>query len=331
MPHYPKPFHRADRDLWYVQIRGKQHNLGRDKDDAFRRYHQLMQAPEPVESTLAVGIIDGFLEWTREHRAARTYDWYKAHLQSFINSLVNKQIATDELRPFHVQQWADAHSSWGPSYRRGAIIAVQRAFLWAEKLGHIDKSPIRYIEKPKAERRDNPVTPEVYAEMLSHIKDQPFRDLVDFCWATGCRPQEARHIEPRHVNLGLARVEIPPEEAKGKKRWRVIHLTETALGIIRRLMMKWKDGKLFRNTDGNPWKAFAICCRFGRLKEKLGKRFAAYDFRHGFASRLLRNGADPITVAALLGHVDATMLCKNYEHISNDATHLQNELRKATG
>ncbi len=76
MPLYPKPFHRANRGLWYVQIDGKQHNLGPDKDEAFRRYHQLMQAPAPVASTLVAGVIDGFLEWTKQHRAPRTFEWY---------------------------------------------------------------------------------------------------------------------------------------------------------------------------------------------------------------------------------------------------------------
>jgi hypothetical protein len=43
---------------------------------------------------------------------------------------------------------------------------------------------------------------------------------------------------------------------------------------------------------------------------------------------LLTRGSDPISVAALLGHVDGTMLCKNYEHISTDAEHLHTQLKK---
>jgi hypothetical protein len=35
MPHYPKPFFRKSRGLWYVQIDGKQHNLGPHQADAF--------------------------------------------------------------------------------------------------------------------------------------------------------------------------------------------------------------------------------------------------------------------------------------------------------
>ena len=47
-----------------------------------------------------------------------------------------------------------------------------------------------------------------------------------------------------------------------------------------------------------------------------------YDLRHLFATRKLRDGADPITVAALLGHKDAAMLCKHYEELSRDGDHL---------
>jgi integrase len=328
MPHYPKPFFREDRGLWYVQLHGKQHNLGSDKDDAFRRYHQLMQAPTPVESTLALGIIDGFLEWTKQHRSAGTYGFYYEHLQSFTNSLLDKRLQTEQLKPFHVQQWVDSHPSWGPTYRRGAIGAVQRAFLWAEKLGHIEKSPICHIEKPKAERRDNPWSPADFKKALTHIKDQPFRDLMEFAWESGCRPQEARLIEAHHVNLQRGRIEIPPDEAKGKKRWRIIYLTEKAAEIVERLLPHRQTGKLFLNVDGNPWKMYAICNRFTRLQKKLGKSYCAYDLRHSFATRQLKNGNDPITVAALLGHVDATMLCKIYEHLSTDDDHLRDRLQK---
>jgi integrase/recombinase XerD len=55
MPHFPKPFFKAKRGVWYVEINRKQHNLGPDKDEAFRRYHELMAAPEPARSVVASG------------------------------------------------------------------------------------------------------------------------------------------------------------------------------------------------------------------------------------------------------------------------------------
>jgi hypothetical protein len=83
-------------------------------------------------------------------------------------------------------------------------------------------------------------------------------------------------LEPVNV-----RIEIPAEEAKDKRRWRVIYLSPKAEGIIYRLRQKHPTGKLFRNVDGNEWRVCAVNCRFGRLKAKLGTRFAADDLRRG--------------------------------------------------
>jgi hypothetical protein len=47
MPHFPKPCFRKKRLTWMVQINGRQHNLGRDRDAAFMQYHELMTVPIP--------------------------------------------------------------------------------------------------------------------------------------------------------------------------------------------------------------------------------------------------------------------------------------------
>jgi hypothetical protein len=66
MPHYPKPFFRAPRGLWYVQLDGRQVNLGPDRDEAFRSYHDLMARgrgePEPATGDAVVSILDAFLD-----------------------------------------------------------------------------------------------------------------------------------------------------------------------------------------------------------------------------------------------------------------------------
>jgi integrase len=203
----------------------------------------------------------------------RTYEWYRDHLQSFLNALPDPRLAVADLKPFHVVEWADKHADWSAAYRRGAIVAVQRPFNWAEELGYIDRSPVKKIKKPQPQRRDNPMSPDDFATLLNMVKEgDPFRDLLLFAWHSGCRPQEARHIEPRHVHLAAGCVVIPKEEAKGKKRPRVIHLHGPALEVVARLMGERPEGKLFLNADGRPWKKFALCNRFDRLNLALGMR-----------------------------------------------------------
>jgi integrase len=215
-------------------------------------------------------LLDKFLDWTQKNKATRTFEWYRDHLQGFLNHLA-KPIAASELRPFHVIEWIDKHPNWSPAYRRGAIVAVQRPFNWAEELGYIPSNPVKKIKKPQPQRRETHVTPDDFTELIGHYPDgDPFRDLLLFSWHTGCRPQEASQIEPRHVHLETECVVIPKDEAKGKRRGRVIILQGPALEIAQRLMEEGRSGKLFVNEDGKTWKRFAIANRFDRLHLSIG-------------------------------------------------------------
>ncbi len=230
---------------------------------------QSRKAPKPKTSSgLTVAeVFDRFLDWCQKHREGRTYADYHDYGQKFLDHLADKAaMPASNLRPFHVVEWADAHDGWNDTTRRKAIIHIQRPFNFAAKLGYIPDNPVRHIEKPQAKRRDNHVTPEDFAAMLGKVEaDDPFRDLLLFNWYAGVRPQEARHIEARHVQLEAACIIIPADEAKGKKRIRVIHLQGQSLEIIARLVREHPTGKLFRNSDGTAWKTFAICNRFARL------------------------------------------------------------------
>jgi integrase len=275
VPKFPKPFFRAPRGLWYVQLDGKQINLGPDRDAAFASYHELMTRPSrrPVATDSVAAILDAFLDWCRHHRAARTYEWYRDYLQSFV-SHAPRNLTVGKLRPIHVQQWVDAQAGWKTG-KRGAIVAVQRAFNWAAKMGLIESSPVRHVEKPRAGRRDVVITSDEYASILAHVADEEFRDLVVTCWETGCRPQEILSVEARHLDRAGSRWVFPPEEAKGKRRHRVVYLSEAALAITERLATRWPRGPLFRNTDGRPWHPYALNCRFARLRRAWGREEVA--------------------------------------------------------
>jgi integrase len=222
----------------------------------------------------------------------------------------------------------DAHPDWGRTYRRKAITSVQRAFFWAEKVGHVEKSPVRHVEKPMPARREQVVMQPEFRKLLAAVKGPHFRDLLEFCWETGARPQEAKRVEARHFNPSRSRLELPPREAKGKKRWRIIYLTTRAVEIVARLAKRHPRGVMFRNRNGRPWMTFAVNCRFCRLQGKLGTKYALNALRHSFATRLLEAGADPLTVSALLGHADGRMLARVYAHLGESVDHLRATLQR---
>lgn len=287
MARTPSPWYWPERNGWFTILDGKRHSLGDHPADspppAKRKgkwvppasiataFHALLAGPKHppaprIQSGLTVAeLFDKFLDWTQRHKAARTYEWYRDHLQKFLDHL-GKPLAVDALKPFHVFEWTDAHNDWSPAYRRGAITAVQRPFNWAEELGYIPASPVKRIKKPQPQRRESHLTPEEFTALLERFPDgDPFRSLLLCCWYSGCRPQEAIHLEARHVHLAAECIVIPKEEAKGKRKARVILLHGPALEIVRRLFPLRQSGKLFLNEDGKPWKRFAIANRFDRL------------------------------------------------------------------
>ena len=75
MPRMPMPWWRKDRNAWFVQIERRQHNLGPDREEALRKFHELMAKPKRrvIATDSVLGVIDLFLEWVSNNRKPDTY------------------------------------------------------------------------------------------------------------------------------------------------------------------------------------------------------------------------------------------------------------------
>jgi integrase len=264
----PKPWYREDRGAWYVTIRGKRHNLGPDKKDAKDRFNDLMADKTPVAASGSVwAILDAFLDWTKDNKSEGTYGWYRDKLQSFKDGMPDVQVS--KIDTLAVEEWLRTKTTWGPTVKNGMVTALRRAFNWAVKKRVLQVNPLLGLEKPEAQRRERVISQEEYDAILALANDECFRDLLIIAWTTGARPQELIKIEARHLQANKT-VMFPKGEAKGKKRARVIFPPDETVALL----VKWAErnptGPILRNQDGKPWKAFAIGCRFYRMKNKLG-------------------------------------------------------------
>ena len=59
------------------------------------------------------------------------------------------------------------------------------------------------------------------------------------------------------------------EVSKGKRKPRIVYLSDAALEVTARLAKAYPTGKLFRNRDGQPWDKDTVSRRFARKKKKL--------------------------------------------------------------
>jgi integrase len=280
MPHFPKPFFKAKRGTWYVEIQRRQYALGSELNpDALARYAALMQEhhaeePPPVPATAGAGttvlaVLEKFLAWCQEHRSPDTYEWYRWRLQLFADS-IDKALTAEKLRHFHVDDFLKTNPAWSSGTKHGMARAIMRAMRWAKRKGYVDLNPIADYEKPRPGKRKVVIAPADFEKMLALAGCQEFRDLLLVTWETACRPQESLIVEARHVDLENDRWVFPADEAKGEQWPRVIYLTDIALDITRRLMLRHPSGPLFRNSEGVPWTTDAVNCAFIRLQTRLG-------------------------------------------------------------
>lgn len=269
-----------------------------------------------------------YLAWSATHRSPRTTEWYANYLNMVVTYPGIAETPADQIKPWHIQEWIDSHGEkWGDTYRGGAVVAVKRLYHWADELGHMEVNPVKKMKKPQAQRRKSYMKPEDYDVIISKMTNKdPFRDLLIFAWNTGARPQEVRHIEPRHVNLEKGYILFPKEESKGKRHPRKILLNDISKEIIMRFMSKNPDGKVFRNTRNGAWTKVALCNRMHRLSEMTGRKFCMYDARHGYATRKLKAKHGHLEIAATMGHTDGSMIAKVYSHIDEDNEHLRQVL-----
>ncbi len=326
---YPKPFFRNGQNCWYVQLGKKQIRLSPDKDEAFRLYHELMQKPpeerEAPTGSLAVNILDAFLDWCQRNQEPRTYDFHKSNLTTFARSLP-RGISVSGLKPYHVTRCMDAQETWGNSTKHGFCRSVCRAFNWAVKQGHLEKSPVKGVEKPPQERREDVIAPEEFERILAMFPDQAFRDLLITVWETGCRPQEAFAVEKKHFDEQGKRWVFAVKDSKGKRKSRVVYLSDKAVEITKRLAELHPTGKMLRNRDGAPWDKNCVNRRFLRKKKKIGRKVCLYTIRHSFCQRMLIAGVDTLTVSLLMGHASTKMIMEHYQHLHASPEHFAKAL-----
>ena len=107
----PKPFFRKQTKSWYVQLGKHQINLGRNKQKAWAKYHELMTENQEFDfySATVAQLLDAYLDWLQKRRAASTYGNAQRFAASFIAS-VGKRLKIQQLKPHQLTKWLDPTS-----------------------------------------------------------------------------------------------------------------------------------------------------------------------------------------------------------------------------
>jgi integrase len=127
--------------------------------------------------------------------------------------------------------------------RRNAVVAVKRAFNWADRQSVLSPNPLRNVGKLPQGRRTRIVAPAEREEVLATVRDEKFRDFLKTLYLTGCRPSEVARVTAANLALALG-VWVFEKHKTAKKtgKLRVVYLCPEMLEWSRELAA---EGPLF--------------------------------------------------------------------------------------
>lgn len=328
-----KIWFRRDIGWWMITLGGKKIRLAQGRENrklAEQKFHELkvVQA-RPVESSAlrVADVIEAFLAWAKLHRSAETlrnFEWYG---QKFAERF--GYILVTEVRPNHLTQFVDEHE-WGQTTQRNAKRSIYRALSWAAEEGIIPSNPLKGMRCPGALARQRAMTDAEFRSLLKGSRHD-FKVFLFSLRMTGCRPKEARTLTWGMV-LEDRWVLTMHKTAHKTERPRVVYLTPPMRKLMAVLRRKGGSEHVFLNRRNEPWTPNAVRLRIERLRKKmnLSSDLCAYHARHAFGTAAVLNGVDPLSVAALLGHRDLTMVQKVYVHLAEEHDHLHHAAEQAT-
>lgn len=146
--------------------------------------------------------------------------------------------------------------------------------------------------------------------------------IIEMLYATGLRVSELVNIKISDIDLKERTIKVL---GKGNKERIVIYNNHTkeALDLYLKdgflALNKKNSGYLILNKDGNKLSERYIRIIINKLvrKASLDIKISPHSFRHTFATDMLENGADLMTVKELLGH-ESLNTTSIYTHVTNE-------------
>lgn len=201
--------------------------------------------------------------------------------------------------------------------RRVAILRT--AISWAVAQGAFPENRLAEIQLPRAvPKRIQPPTPDELRKMLQVAPKHVFRTILLGLY-TGARvgPSELFRLEWDHIDLWNRIINLPCAEKNKHITTRIVPINDLLMGYL----PAWKNEDERRGIcwvihyGMKPIRTLGRAWRQTMERAGISRNFRPYDLRHAYATYAIAHGADIKTVAEIMGHTDASMILRTYQHV----------------
>jgi len=216
----------------------------------------------------------------------------------------------DQIRPLDVEKHKTARRKLvGPATVNRELACFKTMFSKAVIWGKATNNPVKkvtFFREPPGRARF--LSAEEIERLLAEAADH-LKPILIVALYTGMRKSEILRLTWRDVDL-QHRIIYVRNSKNGAAR--EIPMADTVYSILS--SMAAERGPVFRHADGTP--VVSIQTAFYRaVKRAKIEGFSFHDTRHTFASYLVMNGVELVTVKELLGHKTIQMTLR-YAHLS---------------
>ena len=317
------------RIRWYLDYR----------DEAGKRVQRLaMNALTPEEAALAlrIEISRAFAraQGVKEQKRILFNDFALIYLESYAKPNKKSWVCDDycleahlkpyfgkldlrEITPLDIETYRAKRLSAGvkKSTTNREMALLKKMFHLAVDWGYCAENPVVKVKLfPERDNlKERVLSAEEETRLLAHCPPH-LAPIVVFALNTGMRRGEILGLRWDQVDPSGKSIRVTRTKSG---RDRSVPLNEAAAEVIKAQRQKSRGSYVFPSMKGGEYMksvahSFARACRLAGIT---GLRF--HDLRHTFATRLIRQGADIITVQALLGHHSVTVT-QRYTHTGAD-------------
>ena len=172
------------------------------------------------------------------------------------------------------------------------------------------------------------LTNEELSTFFNAVDNFKYKTIFMLVYGSGLRIGEVVNLRIDDIDSKKMRIYV--NKGKGRKE-RYTVLPESSLKMLREYWSKYRQHKkgkqIFLNETGTAISEYVIRIHFRKYREKakLNKKVTMHTLRHGFATKLIEEGASIIQVKELMGHsnIRSTM---EYIHVANIELTVKNPL-----
>ena len=320
-------------DFYWLEyhVNGKRYRESlKTKDKTAAKYLQAKKdqkiaegmSPLPKLNSVCLDVLEEYQKATEHHKAKDNHRDDAARIRRFLQwaSVYRLSDITEKtLQDYLNYRLNDEKNKIFLTTANNITTNVKTWLNFAVRRKYLIENPLRFFQKYKVPK--NPprfLTKDEIVIFMTHAKKESIYPMIATAIYAGLRQAELSNLELGNMDLKRCVITVQNSEAftTKSKKYRVVPIHPALKAILKPLAKK--QGRCFDTT--NQRKQFERICRLSKLT---GIRW--HTLRHTFASHLIMQGVDLVTVSEYLGHasITTTMI---YAHLSEG--HKQNQIRR---